>query len=243
MSADPAEPISDFIDFPPREVIVERLLEVDESPRLMPLYETIGERLAAKTYERSASAFILIEMLYDFEETLGSDLSYWLPRSVFTLTGDRDLALSALGAFNEIKDAIKLQPLPDKRPTAPPPLAAGSARAAASATRHVPTEVDLLMNKLQTAQKALADLGLSTRVSIDLATRRPSRDRVSRTLQDIASLRGALRRFEELLSEAELRVLEAAGVLWEGAGEGRPRPEDGVGADDGETDDERSTGR
>lgn len=87
------------------------------------------------------------------------------------------------------------------------------------------------MNKLQTAQKALADLGLSTRVSIDLAMRRPSRDRVSRTLQDIASLRGALRRFEELLSDAELRVLEAAGVLWEGAagkdsegGEGARQP-------------------
>jgi hypothetical protein len=57
-------------------------------------------------------------------------------------------------------------------------------------------------------------------VSIDLTTRRPTRERVSRTLQDVASLRGALRRFEELLSEAELQVLEAAGVLWdETAGE------------------------
>jgi len=56
--------------------------------------------------------------------------------------------------------------------------------------------------------------------------RRPSRDRVSRTLQDIASLRGALRRFEELLSQAELQVLEAAGVLWEGDSGGHDEDED-----------------
>lgn len=89
--------------------------------------------------------------------------------------------------------------------------------------------MDLMMSKLQTAQKALSDLGLSTRVSIDLASRRPTRERVSRTLQDVASLRGALRRFEELLSAAELQVLEAAGVLWDDTrGEvdpgGEPRP-------------------
>src|SRR3954468_23831708 len=72
-SADSSLPISDFIDFPPKEVIVERLRGVDESAALLPLYETIGERLASRTYERSASAFILIEMLYDFEETAGGD--------------------------------------------------------------------------------------------------------------------------------------------------------------------------
>lgn len=225
MFADASEPISDFIDFPPRDVIVERLRGVDESPRLLPLYETIGERLASKTYERSASAFILIEMLYDFEETVGGDMSYLLPRSVFSLTGDRDLALSALGAFNEIKDAIKLQAAapPEKPAPTPPPVAAPPPPPLPVPP---PSEIDLMMNRLQTAQKALADLGLSTRVSIDLVTRRPSRDRVSRTLQDIASLRGALRRFEELLSAAELQVLEAAGVLWEGARTGRGGEED-----------------
>ena len=215
MFPEASEPISDFIDFPSKEVIVERLRSVDESPRLDPLYETIGERLASRTYERSASAFILIEMLYDFEETAGGDMSYLLPRSVFSLTGDRDLALSALGAFNEIKDAIKLQAAPPvEKPAAPPPVAPAPAPPPVPAA---PTEMDLMMTKLQTAQKAVADLGLSTRVSIDLATRRPTPDRVSRTLQDIASLRGALRRFEELLSQAELQVLEAAGVLWESA--------------------------
>ena len=92
------------------------------------------------------------------------------------------------------------------------------------------------MQKLQTAQKAVADLGLSTRVSIDLTTRRPTPDRVSRTLQDIASLRGALRRFEELLSRAELQVLEAAGVLWEAAG---PPPANAPGDEDEEPNGER----
>ena len=212
-------PISDFIDFPAKEEIVERSLAVDESPRLVRLYETIGERLAAKTYERSASAFILIEMLYDFEEVVGSDMSYLLPRSIFTLTGDRDLALSALGAFNEIKDAIVLQaPQADPPRAVPPPLPA-AAPPAPSPPR--PTETDVMMHKLQLAQKALVDLGLATRVSIDLSMRRPSRDRVNRTLQDITALRSAMRRFEELLSQAELQVLEAAGVLWEGTAEPR----------------------
>jgi hypothetical protein len=226
-SAPPDEsplPISDFIDFPAKEVIVERLLEVDESPRLVQLYETIGTRLAAKTYERSASAFILIEMLYDFEEVVGSDMSYLLPRSIFTLTGDRDLALSALGAFNEIKDAIVLQAPAAPPPPAPAPLVVATPIVAPPPK---PTETDVMMHKLQLAQKALVDLGLTTRVSIDLSMRRPSRDRVNRTLQDITALRSAMRRFEELLSQAELQVLEAAGVLWEGTAEPREREEGG----------------
>ena len=210
---EPTLPISDFIDFPAKEEIVERLLQVDESPRLVRLYETIGERLAAKTYERSASAFILIEMLYDFEEVVGRDMSYLLPRSIFTLTGDRDLALSALGAFNEIKDAIVLQSPPPPPPPEPAPLPAPPPPPAPSEET---TEIDQMMHKLQYAQKAVSDLGLTTRVSIDLAMRRPNRERVSRTLQDIASLRAVMRRFEELLSQAELQVLEAAGVLWDG---------------------------
>jgi len=219
-----ALPISDFIDFPAKEEIVERLLAVDESPRLIRLYETIGDRLAAKTYERSASAFILIEMLYDFEEVVGSDMSYLLPRSIYTLTGDRDLALSALGAFNEIKDAIVLQAPAAPPPTVPPPMPLA---APVPAPPPRPTETDVMMHKLQLAQKALVDLGLATRVSIDLSMRRPSRERVNRTLQDITALRSAMRRFEELLSQAELQVLEAAGVLWEGTAEPRETDEGG----------------
>ena len=224
MTPESALPISDFIDFPAKEEIVERLLAVDESPRLIRLYETIGDRLAAKTYERSASAFILIEMLYDFEEVVGSDMSYLLPRSIYTLTGDRDLALSALGAFNEIKDAIVLQAPAAPPPTVPPPMPLA---APVPAPPPRPTETDVMMHKLQLAQKALVDLGLATRVSIDLSMRRPSRERVNRTLQDITALRSAMRRFEELLSQAELQVLEAAGVLWEGTAEPRETDEGG----------------
>jgi hypothetical protein len=213
-------PVSDFIDFPAKEVIVERLRAVDESPRLTGLYETIGDRLATKTYERSASAFILIEMLYDFEEVVGGDMSYLLPRSIYTLTGDRDLALSALGAFNEIKDAIVLQAPAETPAVVPPPLPApASTPKAPAAVPKAKRDTDLMMHKLQFAQKALSDLGLSTRVAIDMSMRQPSRDRVNRTLQDIAALRAAMRRFEELLSQAELQVLEAAGVLWEGTAE------------------------
>ena len=112
--------VNDFIDFPSKDEIVALLRTMDESPRLLPLYENIGDRLAARTYESSASAFILIEMLYEYEESAGDDMSYLLPRSVLTLTGDRDLALSALGAFNEIKDAIVLQAPAVEPPAAPP---------------------------------------------------------------------------------------------------------------------------
>jgi hypothetical protein len=215
------DPISDFIDFPPREEILRRLRAVDDSSQhLESLYAEISGRLAGRTYERSASAFILIEILYDHEETHGADMSYLLPRYVLALTEDRDLALSALGAFNEIKDAIRLQ---QPAPAEPPALPRRAPRAAEAPPRPLPppaalpplNELDLMMAKLQIAQKALSDRGLATRISVDLAARRPSPDRVSRTLQDIASVRGALRRFEELLSQAELQVLEAAGVLWE----------------------------
>jgi hypothetical protein len=219
-----SEPISDFIDFPPREEILSRLRAVDDSSQQLDvLYANIAERLAARTYERSASAFILIEIIYEFEESHGSDMSYLLPRYVLTLTGDRDLALSALGAFNEIKDAIRLQHSGAREPELPVAAAAPPVAPAKPPPTPEPppppSDLDLMMTRLQTTQKALADLGLSTRVSIDLATRRSSRERVSRTLQDIASLRGALRRFEELLSQAELQVLEAAGVLWEEQGD------------------------
>ena len=224
--------VNDFIDFPSKDEIVALLRTMDESPRLLPLYEDIGERLGARTYESSASAFILIEMLYEYEESAGDDMSYLLPRSVLMLTGDRDLALSALGAFNEIKDALKIQQAAQAaEPAPPPPPAPQAAPSPQNPPPQEPSEMDLMMSKLQTAQKALSDLGLSTRVSIDLASRRPTRERVSRTLQDVASLRGALRRFEELLSEAELQVLEAAGVLSDDSrGERDQGGEPGLGA-------------
>lgn len=242
--------ITDFIEFPPREAILSKLREADDSSEeIEELYGVIADRLAARTYERSASAFILIELVYDFEETHEGEWSYVLPRAIMSLTGDRDLALTALSAFNEIKDAIgpseaevsELVPEPEEEadvPTEPsedaPEERAGDRASVERETRELfgedaaepepaepppreadaPSESDLLMAQLQNAQKALSDMGLGTRVSIDLAMRRSTKDRVSRTLQDISALRTALRRFEELLSRAELQVLESAGLLW-----------------------------
>lgn len=254
------ETVTDFIEFPPREAIVSSLREMeDSSAELEELYETIGDRLGDRTYERSASAFILIELVYDFEEGHDGEWSYILPQAIMTLTDDRDLALTALSAFNEIKDAIgpseieepvdaegpeieaemEGEPATEGEPveseeelseaeletrelfgeeeeddgeTLPP---SPETDAPSTPEIRVPSEADLLMSQLQNAQKALSDMGLGTRVSIDLAMRRSTRERVSRTLQDISALRTALRRFEELLSRAELLVLESAGLLWE----------------------------
>lgn len=248
------ETITDFIEFPPRDEILSKLREVDDSSEeLGELYTVIADRLAARTYERSASAFILIELVYDFEENHGGEWSYVLPRAIMALTADRDLALTALSAFNEIKDAIgpseaDLAEVPPEAPTEVPSEAepesepkteamaaaeletnelfaedaavpgteseAGEGVTGAPPEAEAPSESDLLMVQLQNAQKALTDMGLGTRVSIDLAMRRSTRDRVSRTLQDISALRTALRRFEELLSRAEIQVLESAGLLW-----------------------------
>lgn len=254
--------ITDFIEFPPREAILSKLREIDDSTdELEQLFDVIAERLAARTYERSASAFILIELVYDFEESHEGEWSFVLPRAIMSLTGDRDLALTALSAFNEIKDAIGPPASPAPTPVVQDANGDGGGTAGdreedadematdretsqaemetqelfapdldeergegsepADVSRDepeneaaVPSESDLLMAQLQNAQKALADMGLATRVSLDLAMRRSSKDRVSRTLQDISALRTALRRFEELLSRAELQVLETAGLLW-----------------------------
>ncbi|MDX1631418.1 MAG: hypothetical protein R3234_06135 [Thermoanaerobaculia bacterium] len=258
-----SQTVTDFIEFPPRDTIVSSLRKMeDSSAELEDLYETIGDRLGDRTYERSASAFILIELVYDFEEGHEGEWSYILPQAIMTLTEDRDLALTALSAFNEIKDAIgpaeveepaEAEPSVEPEGTEGEPVEEELTEAEletrelfddedeedgvpetppedeASSTREirVPSEADLLMSQLQNAQKALSDMGLGTRVSIDLATRRSTKERVSRTLQDISALRTALRRFEELLSRAELMVLESAGLLWENS---KPRPEDDEGA-------------
>jgi hypothetical protein len=50
-------------------------------------------------------------------------------------------------------------------------------------------------------------------MSIELALSRPNRQGIGTTLREISSLRTTLRRFEELLLEAEEQILEAIGVL------------------------------
>ena len=69
------------------------------------------------------------------------------------------------------------------------------------------------MVDLQLAQKRITDLGLSTRMALEMTLVRPDRTSVRQTLTKVHSLRTALRHFEELLGQSEDRILESIGVL------------------------------
>jgi len=72
-----------------------------------------------------------------------------------------------------------------------------------------------LMIGLQRAQKRITDLGLATRMSIEMTLGRPDRRSVQGTLKRISALRAALRDFEEHLRDGEERILQVIGVLEE----------------------------
>lgn len=74
-------------------------------------------------------------------------------------------------------------------------------------------EQERLMVNLQLAQKKISDLGLSTRMALEMALARPDRDSVRQTLTKVHALRTAVRHFEELLSQSEDRILETIGIL------------------------------
>lgn len=197
---------SGFVRFPSRAEILESLRAIPSyGLDLEPLLQKIADRLAARAYDPSAFVFILIEMLYELEEVSGSDLSSLLPELVLGLTHDAELASSALDTFAEIKQSLDPEEEAANdvgRDTQPLPVPSVDG-----------SEEEELMLDLQRAQKRVTDLGLSTRVSIELALTRPSREGVGGTLREISTLRSALRRFEELLLESEERILEAIGVL------------------------------
>jgi hypothetical protein len=205
---------TEFLDFPPGDEIRSLLRGVDDAAEdLEPLREAIANRLGDRTYERSAAAFLLIETIYDFEDKAQRELSYLLPRCVYVLTGDRDLALSALSAYNEIKDAFRQQgPVVMEDPEAELFLEEDED---CDDTVPIPTvenpdmvrRADELLSELQGAQKSLIDSGLSARVSLDLTARRPTPERRVRTQEDLDRLRLALRHFESLIEGAELEVL------------------------------------
>ena len=69
------------------------------------------------------------------------------------------------------------------------------------------------MLELQQAQKRVADLGLTTRASIEQTLARPNKSTVSPTLRQISKLRSYLLQFEELLRESEQKILQSIGVL------------------------------
>ena len=75
------------------------------------------------------------------------------------------------------------------------------------------SDPESLMVDLQLAQKRITDLGLSTRMALEMTLVRPDRTSVRQTLTKVHSLRTALRHFEELLGQSEDRILESIGVL------------------------------
>lgn len=200
-----ASETSSFVEFPDRQGILEvlRSIEVYETG-MEPMFHLVAERLASQAYDRSAFVFILLELIYEFEEDTitFSDL---LGRMVFALAGDLDLVGEALEAFEEI--CVTLAPGP------------GAAEAEDGEEESVAdlwsgdADHEHLMLELQQTQKRVLDFGLATRVSIEMALTRPSKANVKQTLRDMTELRQNLLRFEELLRESEQRLLEAIGVL------------------------------
>ncbi len=97
------------------------------------------------------------------------------------------------------KDSTPAEDEPSPSPQAPPPAA--------------DSDPESLMVDLQLAQKRITDLGLSTRMALEMTLVRPDRNSVRQTLTKVHSLRTALRHFEELLGQSEDRILESIGVL------------------------------
>lgn len=198
MTATPETDIdSGFIHFPPRKEVFQRLKTIESlAIEVAPLFEPIAERLGDKAYDRFAFVFILIEMVYEVDENCGGNFRESLARLVLALTEDIDLTRTALGAFEEIRQTLE--------PPAPKTV---------TTSEEPPSAEELLMLDLMKAQKGVTDAGLSTRVSIELALSRSGRQGVGNTLREIGELRSRLRRFEELLRDAEDRILESIGVL------------------------------
>lgn len=222
---------STFVSFPGKDEVLRQLRATEGAGHEHePLFRLVAERLALKTYDRSAFVFILIELVYEFEEIAGGDLSGLLARVVRVLTDDPELAESALAAYDEIK--ATLEPDAGAEPEArAPDVEDPSADDTAvreglfedplpmpdAVDRYAPAtrspDQERLMIELQEAQKQVADLGLSTRMAVDMSLSRPSREGVSHALREIAALRSTLRSFDALLSESETRILEEIGVL------------------------------
>jgi hypothetical protein len=210
---------SNFIRFPERVDILDALCTIESySPDYEPLFAQVAERLANRAYDRSAFVFILIELIYEFEVT-DHEFGQLLSQAVLALTGDMYLAGSALDAYQEVK--ITLAPIAEveeeedfSKEAAPESVSEESTdRLSVRLDRDIDPEG--LMTELQQAQKRISDLGLLTRMSIEMTLGRPGRSSVQGTLKRISALRAALRDFEEHLREGEDRILRVIGVLEE----------------------------
>jgi hypothetical protein len=224
---------TEFLIFPENEKILQSLRSAGGASREREsLYGLIAERLAGRTYERTAFAFILMEVLYEWEEHEGRDLSNLLTRLVLALGQDQELAETTLDAYREIKDAS-----PDHQDAISPELdellkiketvqstlfsraevstsapAAGAPSAPSSTTKGKGAGVSA-QETLQEAQKQLADRALAARVSIEMALHQTTQSRAAMALQDIIALRTAIRRFEELITTSEQQLLKNTGLI------------------------------
>ena len=98
---------TEFLNFPSKPEIVATLSQVQEvTPRTLDLFGAIGTRLDSRTYDAAAFTFILMEVIHEYEVHWGENLGHFLPASVVALTGDQQLAKTALEAFEEIKRSI-----------------------------------------------------------------------------------------------------------------------------------------
>lgn len=235
---------SSFVEFPDRRGVLDRLRSIEVYEIGMePMFHLVADRLESRAYDRSAFVFILLELIYEFEEDTitFSDL---LGRMVFALAGDLDLVGEALEAFEEICVTLAPapepvpEPVPEPIPETAPELDEGSAPVDSASEEKAEglagiehagsgpgghdrvaelwgdeADREHMMLELQQTQKRLLDFGLATRLSIEIALGRPTRANVQQTLRDMGVLRQSLLRFEELLQESERRILEAIGVL------------------------------
>lgn len=205
---------SSFVEFPDRKRILDRLYGIDVYEHGMdPMVRLVADRLQGKAYDRSAFVFILLELIYEYEQDAIS-FSDLLGHIVFALTEDLDLVGEALEAFEEIRETLE-----------PPAAAQGDGDGTPRLEEPLPPPEDAqdiwdpvadqeqLMLELQQAQKRVADLGLTTRASIEQALARPNKANVGQTLRQVSRLRAGLLQFEELLRESEQKILQSIGVL------------------------------
>ena len=202
---------SSFVEFPNRKRLLDRLYGIEVYEHGMdPMVRLVADRLQGKAYDRSAFVFILLELVYEYEQDAIS-FSDLLGHIVFALTEDLDLVGEALEAFEEIRATLEPSGDEDERnapadePLPPPEDAQDIWDPVA--------RQEQLMLELQQAQKRVADLGLTTRASIEQTLARPSKSSVSPTLRQISKLRSCLLQFEELLRESEQKILQSIGIL------------------------------
>jgi hypothetical protein len=101
--------LTEYIHFPTQQEIFHALRHHGGwQPVRAQLFETLSKRLARRTYDSAAFVFILMEIVYELEETHGQSLTSALQRCVLALTDDNALAQSAIDSFAEIRGSVEV---------------------------------------------------------------------------------------------------------------------------------------